>query len=237
MAVFAFGSRDQFWEFPDTKPPLEYGSVTISRTTASGEVSPVTFSHWKHRIKYSCRVCHFELEFRYEANTTEITEEDNRNGLFCGACHNGVRAFGHTVENCARCHNQEPQRPDNRFNKLAERLPSEYGNKIDWVRAINITRPRFSIFDEHEKPMSFNKGLSLQAEWPRIPPAVFPHSVHKRLIDCSGCHPDIFNIKKKTTKHFRMEYILDGKFCGVCHLKIAFPMNYCKGCHPSIKEK
>jgi hypothetical protein len=37
--------------------------------------------------------------------------------------------------------------------------------------------------------------------------------------------------KKKTTKHFSMDRILKGEFCGVCHLTVVFPMNDCKRCH------
>jgi c(7)-type cytochrome triheme protein len=50
-------------------------------------------------------------------------------------------------------------------------------------------------------------------------------------LDCNNCHPDNFNIKKKTTKHFSMERILKREFCGVCHLTVAFPMDDCKRCY------
>ena len=43
-----------------------------------------------------------------------IHEDDNRNGLYCGSCHNGKEAFapeatsltGKKVSNCLRCHSQ-----------------------------------------------------------------------------------------------------------------------------------
>ena len=65
----------------------------------------------------------------------------------------------------------------------------------------------------------------------------FSHKRHvKADVDCANCHPDIFNIEKKTTKSFAMKYILDKKFCGVCHLKVAFPLDDCKGCHPAMSR-
>ena len=65
---------------------------------------------------------------------------------------------------------------------------------------------------------------------------MFPHWEHVQMLDCSNCHPEIFNLKKKTTKHFSMDNILKGKFCGACHLNVAFPMDPCKRCHPDIRE-
>jgi c(7)-type cytochrome triheme protein len=228
----------QYWDFPPPPKPYDFGNLLINRASEKNNMQPVTFSHWSHREKYTCRVCHFELYFEMAVNTTEITEEDNRNGLFCGACHNDVAAFGHTEKNCAKCHNGNLSYGKEKFQALRDRLPADkFGNNIDWVGAIakgKIT-PKYSIFAEDEKPMEFDKRLTLEAEWNYVPPAYFPHAEHVQWLDCSNCHPDIFQIKKKTTKHFLMEYILERKFCGVCHLNVAFPMNDCTRCHPRIK--
>lgn len=84
--------------------------------------------------------------------------------------------------------------------------------------------------------IAYEKTLLLEAEWDRVLPAIFPHKSHTSWLTCSNCHPEIFNIKKKTTKHFEMKMNLAGEFCGVCHLTVAFPMNDCKRCHPAMKE-
>jgi len=84
--------------------------------------------------------------------------------------------------------------------------------------------------------MPFDKELLLQAEMGNIPPAVFPHRTHSEWMKCDTCHPSVFNIKAKTTKHFRMAAILKGQFCGACHLTVAFPMDDCSRCHPGIAE-
>ena len=199
---------------------------------------PVTFSHWLHRIKYTCRVCHYELNFEMVAGTTEISEAENRNGNFCGACHNGIFAFGHTEENCNRCHSGDINSGKEKFKKLSGFPRTPYGNKINWVSAfrLGLIKPSQSILEDNYKAVPFNKKLTLDAGWTMIPPAYFDHKIHNEWLDCANCHPDIFNVKRKTTKHFTMDYNLKGKFCGPCHGKVAFPMNFCRPCHPKIKS-
>lgn len=229
-----------YWDFPPLPPPYQYGNVLINRISSKNGVKPVYFSHWSHRVKYSCRVCHFELQFAFGVNQTPITEEDNRHGLYCGACHNGKAAFGPTPKNCHRCHTGTIALDRDKFLALARRLPrSAFGNKIDWVQAVakGLIHPRFSIFRKNEKPFAFDERLRLAARWNFVPPAIFSHATHNPWLDCANCHPDVFNIKKKTTKHFAMRYILQRKFCGVCHLDVAFPLNDCNGCHPKIPRR
>jgi len=223
---------------PKPPPPDRYGTVLMNRGCTAAGVEPVVFVHWRHRAKYSCRVCHFELEFALEAGVTEITEADNRNGLYCGACHDGQTAFAVTKKaNCVRCHAGAIRSDKKAFREFAAKLPTApYGNRIDWVKAQGILKPVYALYGQ-EKPIQFDKKLVLQAEWFGIPPAVFPHGVHEVFLDCGNCHPDIFNIKKKTTKHFEMRYILEGKLCGVCHGAVAFPLDDCQRCHPAMRQR
>ena len=125
------------------------------------------------------------------------------------------------------------------FYRLRDRLPKKrFGNRIDWVAAQQngAIKPIYSLFRADEKPMAFDKRLELLAEWNWVPPAVFDHGAHAPWLDCSNCHPDIFNIQKKTTKHFLMQYILEKKFCGVCHFSVAVPIDDCHACHPAMKQ-
>ena len=231
-------NANRFWDLPAQAPPHEYGDLVIDRLSTSNGVKPVYFSHWRHRVKYTCRVCHWELDFAFKAGATDITEADNRNGLFCGKCHDGKVAFDHSEKNCQRCHTEEKPSNQDVFNKLRGGLQKDkFGNGINWTAAIRTERikPLYSIFRPEEKPLDFNNRLELKAEWPYVPPAFFSHKAHVQWLDCGSCHPDIFNIKKKTTEHFLMKYILEEKFCGVCHLKVAFPMDNCRRCHPDFK--
>lgn len=239
LTVFDYGySIAQYWNFPPLPSPEQYGNILINRTSGKNKVLPVTFSHWSHRIEYTCRVCHLELGFNFKLNTTEITEDANQKGRYCGACHDGRTAFGHTRENCNKCHNGDIGYGRQKFVKLKDFPKAKYGNKIDWTKALEggLIRPR-SFLVSGGQQMIFDKTIRLEAEWAMIPPAFFSHKTHARWLDCSNCHPDIFNIKKKTTKHFSMTLNNKGEFCGTCHLRVAFPLNDCKGCHPEIPEQ
>lgn len=171
-------------------------------------------------------------------NTTEITEEANRKGAFCGACHDGKIAFGQTEPNCSKCHTGDTSASVGGFSKL-DRLPlAMYGNGVDWSAALASGRitPSSSLGRDF-KPLELDTTLTLEAEWNFVPPAIFPHADHVRWLDCANCHPSPFNIKKKTTAHFSMQRNLAGEFCGVCHLRVAFPMDDCKRCHPKMKTR
>lgn len=233
-------SARKFWNLPLLPEPHEYGDILIDRLSTRKEVKPVLFSHWSHRTKYTCRVCHWELDFAFKTGESGITESGNRKGLYCGTCHDGTVAFGHTENNCQRCHSGSKKSDPSEFTELRYNLSkNNFGNKINWVTAIRNGQinPVYSIFKPEEKPLNFRKRLELQAEWLYVPPAYFSHDVHVQWLDCGNCHPDIFNIKKKTTNHFRMNYILEDKFCGVCHLRVAFPLDNCSRCHPEIADQ
>jgi len=226
-----------FFNFPPLPPPEQYGNILINRTSEKHNTKPVTFSHWSHRIHYTCRVCHLELEFNMQLNTTEITEEANISGKFCGACHNDRTAFGHGKEHCDKCHNGDISYGREKFIKLKDFPSTKFGNRIDWVTAIQsgLIKPKDFISTPFTG-MSFDKTLELGAENFLIPPAVFPHPVHVQWLDCSNCHPDLFNIKKKGTIRFSMARCLRGEFCGMCHLRTSFPLNDCRRCHPGMSE-
>jgi c(7)-type cytochrome triheme protein len=228
------------WDLPHPPPADEYGNLLINRTSEKNGVKPAAFSHWVHRRKHTCRVCHFELEFNMKVNTTEITEAANRSGKYCGAggCHDGKITFGHDNPNCERCHNGNRGYGKERFSEVSKLPKTKFGNRINWVRALKkgMIAPLDHLEVKPSAEINFNESLLLRAEWNGIPPAVFPHKAHIQWLDCNNCHPEIFNIKKKTTKHFSMERILRGEFCGVCHLNVAFPMNDCRRCHPEMAE-
>ncbi len=235
---FSYQDSPAFFSFPPLPPSEQYGNLLINRTSETHNMKPVTFSHWSHRMHYTCRVCHLELEFNMQLNTTEITEEDNKSGKFCGACHDDRIAFGHTKGNCDKCHNGDISYGHEKFVKLKDFPQTRFGNKVDWTAAIRdgLIKPK-TFISTPPADMAFDKLLELKAENFMIPPAVFPHSTHVKWLDCANCHPDVFNIKKKTTSHFSMSFCLKGQFCGLCHLKTAFPLNDCKRCHPDMSDE
>lgn len=240
----AAGAGDASWlALPETLPPDTYGNILIDRTATKSGVNPVLFSHWLHRRKHTCRVCHFELEFSMQTNATEITEDENRAGKFCGACHDGkvhdgAFLFGHEDPSaCGKCHTGDLRTGVEKFKQLTGLPQTRSGNRIHWSKALEkgMIEPQHQLYTKPAE-MNFDKKIKLEAEWYNIPPAVFPHDRHLPWLDCNNCHPDIFNIKKKTTRHFLMTRILSGEFCGVCHRTVAFPLSECGKCHPAMKD-
>src|SRR4030065_2395098 len=71
----------------------EYGNVVMNNSSEKNKMAPVVYTHWLHRAKYTCRLCHVDIGFAMEAGGTRASMDDNKNGLYCGACHNGKEAF------------------------------------------------------------------------------------------------------------------------------------------------
>ena len=66
-----------------------------------------------------------------------------------------------------------------------------------------------------------------------VPPAVFPHWVHRMQYKCGACHESPFKMKAGATE-VTMESIDAGQGCGVCHDgKTAFKstVDTCVRCH------
>ncbi len=238
FAVSAMAARSVWWTLPTLPAPELYGNILIDRVSTSAGVKPVTFSHWSHRVKYTCRVCHFELEFNMMLNTTMITEELNQYGRYCGACHNDKLAFGHTKGHCEKCHNGDVGYGKEKFETLSSLPPAKNGNEVDWVMALKngLIKPENYVLEE-SSPIKFEREIVIESEWVGISPVLFPHEIHRKWLDCSNCHPEIFNIRQYGTEDLAMESILKYEFCGVCHGKVAFPPNdNCKNCHPEMKH-
>ncbi len=128
---------------------------------------------------------------------------------------------------------------EEKFVKFAKNFHmTSFGNGIDWAEALSSRQitPANSIFLElftMEFPVKLKAPIKLGTTSPRSDVA-FSHEDHFAELDCSNCHPDLFNIKKKGTVAFTMESNLYGNFCGACHMRVAFPMNDCKRCHPHM---
>jgi c(7)-type cytochrome triheme protein len=227
---------------PPNGPFWKYGTLEMRRKTKKAGMTAVVFSHWSHRSQYTCRVCHQELGFSMHSGDTGITRAQYTSGKYCGACHDGKTAF--TVQDgagrqCDKCHLKDTQALQKQFDKYAKDLPfANFGNGIDWSEAIRRGKVSPVNALESEKsiiplPEKLRSPMKLGTSAPRSD-VTFSHEEHNFEIDCSACHPEIFNIKKKGTKAFTMENNIYGNYCGVCHMRVAFPMNDCKRCHPQM---
>lgn len=84
----------------------EYADIIFNKRAEAEGVRPVLFSHWFHRIRFRCKVCHHELGFEMRAGANDVTMARIAEGEFCGMCHDGEVAWG--AENCDLCHTGLP---------------------------------------------------------------------------------------------------------------------------------
>jgi c(7)-type cytochrome triheme protein len=226
-------------------PHHEYGNVMINNLSEKKEIAPVVFNHWLHRARYTCRLCHEDLGFSMKRNGTKITESANEKGLYCGACHNGEEAFGalekvqsskKPEKNCKLCHSSGSQVPfKKKFYPFTKEFPrARFGNGVNWIRA--ESDGHLTLKDTLKGTTSkkvHQAGLSdsvISPDDPEMPRIIFSHDNHARWNGCALCHPEPFEENKGSPK-FTMEEIIEGKFCGTCHGKVAFPILDCQRCH------
>jgi c(7)-type cytochrome triheme protein len=231
--------------------PYEYGNVVLyNKVKARGE-APVVFKHWLHRAMYTCRLCHVDIGFAMTAGRTGVSCEDNKEGLYCGSCHNGKESFarkGSTiignkkVRNCDRCHSlgkDVPVKHEFRIFKMKFK-PERFGNGLDWMRAEKYGRiklkdelPGITIKREKLKDPEDSLMIPNNFEDSLMPGIIFSHGKHAVWSGCELCHPEIFEVNK-TTDEFGMQDIFNGKYCGACHDKVAFPNIDCRRCHSKV---
>jgi len=89
-----------------TAAAAEYGDVVLNRRSEAEGVRPVVFPHWFHRVRFQCKVCHFELGFKMRAGANDVTMKEIVDGQFCGLCHNGQVAWA--TDRCDLCHSGKP---------------------------------------------------------------------------------------------------------------------------------
>ncbi len=232
----------------DTAVPHEYGRVVISNRSQRGGLAPAVFDHWRHRSRFTCRLCHMDLGFAMKARGTGIMAAMNAQGSYCGACHNGKRLDGKTIfrscsktvprdtAECQRCHVPAKDTANERdFKAFAANMPRKsFGNGIDWEAAegkglikpvdflegVSVRRP----------PMKAQEDFSIETNVAWASDVVFSHKKHAVWIGCEVCHPDIFPVVKGTAKYTMLD-ISGGEYCGACHDKVAFPLAECQRCH------
>jgi len=246
-ASVGFAAVNNFGTKKRMPRPEEFGNVVINNYSEKNNIAPVVFKHWVHRAKYTCRVCHVDLGFAMEAGGSDIKEEDNRNRLYCGSCHNGKDAFGPTtreklvteVQNCDRCHSYGKDVKNQKdFNEFLKGFPpARFGNRVDWARAAEKNLIKLS---DHVEGVSVKrqdiprpKDFDIKSTILGMPDIIFSHKNHSDINGCELCHPEIFGAKKGSTK-YNMQDIFAGKYCGSCHAKVAFPFYDCQLCH--LKE-
>ena len=231
--------------------PQEYGRVVMGNLSEKAGVPAVEFDHWLHRAKFTCRLCHVDIAFAMKANATGVRAGDNIKGFYCGACHNGkADAAGKQVfasckatytrddlPLCERCHSRGKNvKREYDFATFTGAFPKErFGNGINWEKAEEVGL--IKLVDEipgvsvPRPPLAVQKDFALSGTVAGIPDIIFSHKKHTVWNGCEVCHPEIFiGVKRGQTK-YTMEEIYGGKYCGVCHNSVAFPLTDCQRCH------
>lgn len=221
--------------------PEKYGNILLSRKCVSAGKKEVLFTHWTHRMLYSCRVCHLEIGFPMEVNKVDITMDLNRRAKFCGFCHDGNEAFGITEKDCEKCHRgNEDFDYAEKVDDLSWLPESPYGNQVDWNSALEDgdIKPLFCL--QAETCKSFNidapEEIEMAIDNEKVPLVIFPHMKHTFWLNCLNCHPG-----NLVSRGGRVKFPEQGRyrreFCGGCHSRIAFPMDNCMRCHPGMDNE
>lgn len=222
------------WETDLRKPknPETYGNVVLDRNASNADMRPVVFPHWVHRNKFACKVCHTDLGFSFKAGTAEITMADIFAGKQCGTCHNGDIAFA--PFECDKCHSYGLPQDRNMAERLKDHPKDYFGNKVDWVKALETGASKAAANpDGTDELFEFDMDIIIPTTKfkPSPPDVKYPHNVHTRLLDCTSCHESIFKQQQGGNPEMNMMKIISGQYCGVCHNKVAFPINDCFRCH------
>ena len=185
-----------------------------------------------------------------KAGATGIKAADNINGFYCGTCHNGVTVFNkkkvfasclskgvYADNRCERCHSLGREvNKEYDFYTVTAKFPKErFGNGINWEKAEEegYIHPVSRL--ESSKPKK--PGLKVQQDFalnPKVegmPDIIFSHKKHTVWNGCEVCHPEIFTGVRKGLTKYSMPEIFEGKYCGVCHKTVAFPLLDCQRCH------
>ncbi len=224
--------------------PPEYGRVVIDNHSTRAGAAPVAFDHWVHRARFTCRLCHVDVAFAMSPGATDVKAADNAKGFYCGACHDGRRAFaacspGARADGptCLRCHSVgKGVKPASDFGAFARTMPrGRFGNGIDWEKAEEEKKIQPVDFLEGvsipRKPIAAQKDFALSPKLESMPEIVFSHAKHTVWNGCELCHPDIFGNVKRGSVKYTMGDIFGGRYCGVCHVSVAFPLQDCQRCH------
>ncbi len=232
-------------------PPSQYGRVTLDRYSSKAGLGAVTFDHWLHRAKFTCRLCHVDIGFAMQANASDIKASTNREGFHCGACHDGKRSFdGQTVfpacsdiapnKQCARCHSVDKAARKYDYDTFTAKLPKN-ASGVDWeeAEAAGLIKPMDVLegISIRKAPLKSQGDFAIQARVSWVSDIIFSHKKHTVWNGCEVCHPEIFPATQKGVTRYTMFHISAGQYCGACHGKVAFSTQACGSCHKNIQNK
>ncbi|MDO8774096.1 MAG: cytochrome c3 family protein [Burkholderiaceae bacterium] len=122
---------------------------------------------------------------------------------------------------------------------IFKKLPKDDEDNIDWMAALESKAIAPSgVIDAKAKDegKTTDDDIELATSGKPVRYVTFSHGKHTQWLTCANCHNAIFKREAGSAK-ITMEDIDNGKYCGVCHDKVAVAQpSGCKGCH-KVKPK
>ena len=185
------------------------------------------FPHSAHTQWVNCQQCHGPI-FKYR--DTEFQMADVLAGNYCGECHGKV-SFP-PVTACERCHLEFPQQPNRAQPLLLGTIRMTRVERVDTLS--NAVAKMVSTDSSTTSPdTSSVMPAEVLITEESLPPAVFPHWVHRIRFTCKACHTELFE-PEAGANAITMQDISAGKACGTCHNgTVAFDAGFgtCQRCH------
>lgn len=121
-------------------------------------------------------------------------------------------------------------------------LPKDRYGLIDWAKIVreNILKPRHSLDTSEEEMPPLKMDVLIPAKGDFVNDVIYPHEMHTYWLKCEICHASVGGpifMPAAGSNQMTMVEIAQGKFCGRCHGKVAFPLSDCNRCHTSPKKK
>lgn len=110
-------------------------------------------------------------------------------------------------------------------------FPRDDSGVVDWVQTLEkgLIAPRKGLLgDDEMHAVDFDVIFKNTGSMPFVR---YPHKQHTEWLTCKNCHPKIF-LPQQGGNPVTMSAIIQGKYCGICHGKVAFPpTRNCGRCH------
>jgi len=116
-------------------------------------------------------------------------------------------------------------------NEALAGFPVDNFGTVEWMAALRsgLIAPRADL--EGKGRMEVLDMDIVMKNTRQMPYVLFPHRAHTQWLDCSNCHPAIFQ-SKAGAHQITMNDIFRGEYCGKCHDRIAFVTFFsCERCH------
>lgn len=117
------------------------------------------------------------------------------------------------------------------YDQAVADLPLDTNGFPDWMRALREAKIKPWAGMKPDASMNILDLDIVMKKTKEMPFVRFSHYAHTLWLDCSNCHPTPFEQKTGSTS-ITMDDIFRGKYCGMCHDRVAFITFFsCQRCH------